>query len=88
MPGHRSPDGTVMVRGTGGYPTNGEDDSKLAKVKTASLTFFEQISLLLLLNFHLIFFLPGNHRACLYHGRPHLPNQHLVLFQGLQNISK
>jgi len=32
MPGHRSPDGTVMVRGTGGYPTNGEDDSKLAKV--------------------------------------------------------
>ena len=51
MPGHRSPDGTVMVRGTGGYPTNGEDDSKLAKVKTTSLSFFEQISLLLLLNF-------------------------------------
>ena len=40
MPGHRSPDGTVMVRGTGGYPTNGEDDSKLAKVKTTSLPFF------------------------------------------------
>ena len=33
-------------------------------------------------------FLPGNHRACLYHGRPHFPDQHLVLLQGLQNISK
>ena len=30
MPGHRSPDGTVMVRG--GQPTHGEDDSKIAKV--------------------------------------------------------
>ena len=45
MPGHRSPDGTVMVRGNGGYPTNGEDDSKLAKVKTTSLSFFEQIDI-------------------------------------------
>ena len=34
------------------------------------------------------FFLLGNHRACLYHGCPHLPDQHLVLLQGLQNISK
>ena len=87
MPGHRSPDGTVMVRGTGGYPTNGEDDSKLAKVQTTTLTFFEQISLF---SFWISVecFLPGNHRACLYHGRPHFPDKHLVLLQGLQNISK
>ena len=83
MPGHRSPDGTVMVRGTGGYPTSGEDDSKLAKVKTTSLPFFVSP-----FEFSLNVFLPGNHRACLYHGRPHFPDQHLVLLQGIQNISK
>ena len=31
MPGHRSPDGTVMVHG--GQPTHREDDSKIGKVQ-------------------------------------------------------
>ena len=50
------------------------------------LSLSKLISLFLLLNLNV--FLPGNHRACLYHGRPHLPDQHLVLLQGLQNIPK
>jgi len=42
MPGHRSPDGTVMVRG--GQPTHGEDDSKIAKIIIAFAFFFVVIT--------------------------------------------
>ena len=86
MPGHRSPDGTVMVRG--GEPTHGEDDSKIAKVSKILCCYFKP-DFLLNATYGRILCLVSDYnclRLLLCHH--HLPDQRLVLLQGVTKFSK
>ena len=85
MPGHRSPDGTVMVRG--GQPTHGEDDSKIAKVsKILFWYFFLNVTSGYLLMKPSTYLLSDYNCLRLLLCGHHLPDQRLVLLQGFTEI--
>ena len=85
MPGHRSPDGTVMVRG--GQPTHGEDDSTIAKVsKIHFWYFFLNVTSGYLLMKPSTYLLSDYNCLRLLLCGHHLPNQRLVLLQGFTEI--